>query len=341
MASYLNPKTGATIGYPETKGTTAEPFNVPMAWQSSSLSYVTLNADVNGNLLVSGGITGTFSENLAQVGGVNYTLGQKPMASSMPVAISSDYFPLLQQDLIGNTNNYYPNRAWNFITGRVLASVQNTRVDMWEGPTPTYVFPTGPMQMRIVSTSANDTVGGTGVQQVHVHYLDNTYTYQIMTINLNGLTPVNTVPTNILRVNAMHATLVGTGGQSAGNISLTNLAGTVTYAFITAGYNTARQAIFTVPAGKTGYISQWQGSSGSSAGTHFTQIEIRGTTHLGVLYPGVFLYIDGVAGENFTQEVAYKTPIPIPATADVKMSAISDAVNANATAVGSIFGWIE
>ena len=49
----LNPKTGATIGYQETKGTTAEPFNVPMAWQASSLSYVNLQANQEGGLQVS------------------------------------------------------------------------------------------------------------------------------------------------------------------------------------------------------------------------------------------------------------------------------------------------
>jgi len=48
----LNPKTGATIGYYETKGTTAEPFNVPMYWQPSSLSYVTGKADAGGNISV-------------------------------------------------------------------------------------------------------------------------------------------------------------------------------------------------------------------------------------------------------------------------------------------------
>jgi len=52
MATSLNPKTGATIGYYETKGTTAEPFFVPMAWQASSLSYVNLKADAGGNLSV-------------------------------------------------------------------------------------------------------------------------------------------------------------------------------------------------------------------------------------------------------------------------------------------------
>jgi len=48
----INPKTGATIGYYETSGTTCEPFNVPMMWQASSLSYVAMKADAGGNLSV-------------------------------------------------------------------------------------------------------------------------------------------------------------------------------------------------------------------------------------------------------------------------------------------------
>jgi hypothetical protein len=59
-AALLDPKSGNTIGYKETKGTTAEPFIVPMAWQSSSLSYVSLNVDSNGSLLVNG-IGGTLT----------------------------------------------------------------------------------------------------------------------------------------------------------------------------------------------------------------------------------------------------------------------------------------
>lgn len=55
MTFYLNPKTGATIGYQETKGTTAEPFFVPMGWQSSSLSFVALKVDSGGNLATSAG----------------------------------------------------------------------------------------------------------------------------------------------------------------------------------------------------------------------------------------------------------------------------------------------
>lgn len=339
MTSYLNPKTGATIGYPETKGTTAEPFNVPMAWQSSSLSYVTLNADSNGNLLVSGGITGTFNENLAQVGGVNISLGQKVMASSIPVAIASDYVPVLQQDLIGNAHNYYPNRIRGFVFGKAPV-VNNTRVDLWEGPTTTYVFPTTPIQMQVVSTNANDTAAGTGVQKVHLHYLDTNYNIQSEQVFLNGLTPVLTVATNILRINGFHAVQIGSGGTSAGNISLQAVGGAVTYGFITAGFDTARQAIYTVPAGLNGYISHWQASSGSS-GNHFCQIALRATTHDGILYPGVFLVQDEQGSQNGGDHFTLPIPIQIPPKTDVKITAISDNPAAGVIAMGSIMGWFE
>lgn len=47
--------TGDTIGYAATKGTTAEPFFVPMAWQPASLSYVAIKTDAGGNLVTTSG----------------------------------------------------------------------------------------------------------------------------------------------------------------------------------------------------------------------------------------------------------------------------------------------
>lgn len=247
--------------------------------------------------------------------------------------------PILQQDLIGNSHSWYPTKTRGFTFGR-YTGVNNTRVDLWEGPTPTYVFPTGPMQMRVVSTSANDTANGTGVQQIHFVYLDNNYTVHTETVTLNGLTPVNTVATNILRVNAFHAIATGSGAVAAGNISLQNTAGTVTYGFILAGYNTARQAIYTIPAGVTGYINHWQTSSGS-AGNHFCITDLQATTHDNQLWPTAFLLQDEAGTQNTPNEINFPIPIPIPAMADVKMTAICDASNASATVTGAIMGWFE
>lgn len=55
MTSYIDPKTGATIGYLPAKGSNAESFKVPMAWSATALAYVPLIVDASGNLQVSGG----------------------------------------------------------------------------------------------------------------------------------------------------------------------------------------------------------------------------------------------------------------------------------------------
>lgn len=141
--------------------------------------------------------------------------------------------PLLQQDLIDNANDGYSNRAFGFVFGR-NTNVDNAVVDLWEGPTGTYVFPTVGQQMEVVSTSANDTIAGTGVQKVHIHYLDSDYVPHVETIDMNGLTAVATVATDIFRINSFHAMQVGTGEVSAGNISIRKIDDSVTYGIITA-----------------------------------------------------------------------------------------------------------
>lgn len=77
--------------------------------------------------------------------------------------------------------------------------------------------------MRFVSSSANDTLAGTGIQKIHIHYLDSNYVSHEEIVNMNGTTPANTVATDIFRINSMHATQVGSLEVSAGNISLQKL----------------------------------------------------------------------------------------------------------------------
>lgn len=117
--------------------------------------------------------------------------------------------PLLQQDLIDNAKNGYPDKSFGFVFGRAT-TVNDTVKDLWAGPTANYVFPTVGQQMRFVSTSANDTLSGTGVQKMHIHYLDSNYVPHVETVDMNGTTPVNTVATDIFRINSMHAMQVGT-----------------------------------------------------------------------------------------------------------------------------------
>lgn len=264
--------------------------------------------------------------------------GQKQWSSSsVSVDGNGKYF---NEALIDNLNNSQPTRSLGWTFGRNTL-VQNVRCDLWEGPTCTYVFPASPIQMQVVSTSANDAAAGTGVRTVYIHYLDTNYNEQTEIVTLNGLTPVNTVATNILRINSFHAGSVGSGAAAAGTITLKNTAATVTYAQISAGYNTCRQAIYTVPAGKYGYISHWQAASGTTTGVHYTQVSVVATSHAGVLLPGVFLVVDETGVMNGPSEINLPIPIRIAPMSDVKMTAISDAANANAVVNGAIMGWLE
>ena len=241
--------------------------------------------------------------------------------------------------MVGNFNYGPTNRQRGFVFGR-RTLVQNTIVDLWDGPTDRYVFPTVAQQMMVVSSSASDAAAGTGIRKVRIHYLDDNYDTQEEEVTLNGTTPVNTVATNILRINIVHASEVGSNQVSVGNISVKNTGNTITYSYLAAGWNISRQAVYTIPRGVTGYITHWQASSGST-GNHFCTTTVRATTHDGEQFPGVFLVQDETGTQNGGISINFPTPIPIMERSDVKISAISDAVNANVIAIGAIMGYFE
>lgn len=140
-------------------------------------------------------------------------------------------------------------------------NVGTTRVTLWT-PGGLYVFPSAPQQMQLVSTSANDAPGGTGVMSVILYYLDGNYESRQEGINLNGTTPVYTVAKDILRVQGLYADRIGSNGAAVGNISLQGIGGGTTYARIDAGDVRAWQAVFTVPAGRFVYMFDWTISAG-------------------------------------------------------------------------------
>jgi hypothetical protein len=255
--------------------------------------------------------------------------------------------PYLQKDLIDfSTYGPYPNRTAFEVNGFV-ENVDNVRVDVTNigGTTPQkYVFPpAGGIQMQVKSSSANDdgSPAGTGAQTVHIHYLDANHAIKSETVTLNGVAAVTTVATDILRVNAFHVTAVGSAGECAGNVTLTNVGATIVYARIDAGFNSARNAVFTIPAGKHGFISHWSAYSGSTGGTHYSRMTLRTTAHEDITYPGVFLVRDTIAAENGGSSVEEDIPFHCPEKTDIKISCVSDATAANAFVNAHFSGWYE
>jgi len=257
-------------------------------------------------------------------------------------AINNTRLQELQKDLIGSARNYYPDKTPFYVSGKATG-VNNARVDVCEYGT-AINLPAAPIQMQLVSSgagAAGDAAAGTGVRQVVIHYLDTAYAVQSEVVIMNGGTPVNTVATNILRVNGLHAYTVGSGGVAAGTILLQAVGGATTYGQITVGFTASRAAVFTIPAGKTGYIDFWNFSTGAASGSHFTAATLRATCHEGVLLSGVFIMQDEVGALNNCVPQEYAIPIKVPATADIKVSTISDAANANASITSRFSGWYE
>lgn len=220
------------------------------------------------------------------------------------------------------------------------SDVDSIREDLWEVGG-IYVFPpAGGIQMAIVSSSASDGAAGIGARTVDIYYLDHLYREQSETLTLQGLTPVNTAATNILRVQDIHVMTVGSNGVSVGNLSLRDIAGVTTYGYIGANGNAARQAIFTVPAGKTLYMTEWTVGAGSSAGNRLGEFTLRATTtHDDELTAGVFHFKATAIVQDGSLTMPFCVPIKCVATTDVKISVVSDSTNVITT--GYMCGWME
>jgi len=126
--------------------------------------------------------------------------------------------------------------------------------------------------LKVSSSSANDTSAGTGARTVQLFGLDGDYNEISEVVTLNGQTAVNTTQ-SYLRINRMIVRSAGSGGANAGIIYAGT--GTVTtgvpaniYATINGdGTNQTLMALWTIPAGYTGYLMQYDVSNGTSSNT--------------------------------------------------------------------------
>lgn len=135
-----------------------------------------------------------------------------------------------------------------------------------------YTFPAAQGFMDIVSSSVEDdpakadTSAGTGIHTVTLYYLDSSFTEKSVDITLNGQAAVKSSVSDIYRVQNMRAKVCGTGKVAAGNITLSETAGTTyKYGYISLGQTRMRQCVWTVPKGKTLYVTSISFSVGGAA----------------------------------------------------------------------------
>lgn len=137
-----------------------------------------------------------------------------------------------------------------------------------------YAFPGAAGRMEVVSTSAQDGAGGTGILTVRIDYLDANYVEQSETVIMNGVGAVGTTAVNILRVNYFCAETAGTLG-AVGTVTLRPFGGGATYARIEIGYYREYRAVYTVPASKRAVMLDWTVAASAAVAGHATEFRYR------------------------------------------------------------------
>ena len=201
--------------------------------------------------------------------------------------------------------------------------------DLTEVPGTTVITYPANEQLELVSTSINDTDGGTGSQSIDIYYLDDNGEEQGEVVTLNGTTPVPTIAANITFIQWIHSKTVGTNGVAEGNISIRGVGAGPVYEYITSGGNQSLAAKYKVPTGKTGYVVGWQ----ASGITKKIDLRLRATVERfdRTLIDGIFLFQDILVLDNGTSGyIPFYVPLEMPAGAVVKMSAKSNAAGGDA-----------
>jgi hypothetical protein len=207
-----------------------------------------------------------------------------------------------------------------------------------------YVFPTTGMQMSVKSTdNDNDKAGGTGALVITVYYLNNNYQEKSENIILTGTSWVDTVATDIYRVNNIRVSTTGTAGKPAGSISIADKATrAIVYGYVLLGTNRQRQLVYTVPAGKTLYIVNATVSGVVTASNKYIRTTLLANYDdkaRSITKPGsqFLAYSESVLSVNsFSKQ--YEIPIKFISKIDLKVNAVSDGT---ATVNVALRGWME
>lgn len=286
-----------------------------------------INSLVNINSLIANGTGGLkFVDENGALYGVKH-VNNKPRVSCMPY---------LYDIAEGNIANHTPYAKLGY-NGDVGATEEDITT---QGGTYPWI-PAGGIALEVVSSNANDTLAGSGVQKVKVTYLDTDYSQQTQILDMAGLTPVPLTDTTILRVNSIRATQVGANGVAAGDIIVRNVGGATIYRQIATGYTRGRGLTYTVPLGKTLYLTSISVSSGYT--TAGKVVRWTGRAQVDDTAPTVKINFFQPFFEIITEDASFHTdfdmPISIPATADLKVSAVSN--NAGSFCSCALRGWLE
>jgi hypothetical protein len=132
------------------------------------------------------------------------------------------------------------------------------------------------------STSIEDAVGGTGINEIHIHYLDYALNEQVKTVTTTGQTPVEVVITDSRFIQCMHVSEDSVNKYAAGDIiayKTGELAADFSVSIILAGDTRCSSSLRMVPAGYILFVDGAIASSTSSTADTSANIRIFTTEY--------------------------------------------------------------
>jgi hypothetical protein len=193
----------------------------------------------------------------------------------------------------------------------------------------------------IIAFAGNDatgTVRGPGANTITVYYLNAAFEEKTATVTMLGTTAVQ-VATDIYRIQNVRVATAGPSLVTVGAVSI--ISAGQTYGYISLGRTRGRQCIWTVPLGKTLYVTSIAFSSAQQTASKYVRFTTKanyddksGT----VLQRGLFMPFNEVVLNNTAYFRELNPPTRLPATTDLKVTALSDSV---AIGTCTLRGWTE
>lgn len=123
-----------------------------------------------------------------------------------------------------------------------------------------YSVPSAAETMSVVSSSANDTAGGTGAREIRIICVNEDYDEVVITMIPNGTTPVVTTET-CFAINKVEVIEAGSGKTNAGDFVLTQTTSGLSLRAMPAGDSVSQSCTYMVPRNFSAFVEEVEFSS--------------------------------------------------------------------------------
>ena len=225
----------------------------------------------------------------------------------------------------------------------ILASALNNQ-DLW-APGGTQPEPdTNGYTPYVISSSANDTAAGTGMQAGRIDYLNTNGLMVEGSFVNDGVTEsvcvdgAGDIINDCMFVNAHSSSAVGSNIVAVGNVDILAGSGGSVVSRVAAAGNRSLAAMRQVPDGFALRLEGWHASATAPAASREALIRIRASEYEGISTPGVYHFLDTVRlSQGPSGWLPFVRPIIIPSLAVLKISTwTTNAINVSGSWGGEL-----